>query len=365
MKKIIAYLAVLTGITALVLATSKSLSEQIEDRRSYEANHDLWWGQQRGKWGDLTTMSYLDQVKKFREQKDYDFKDLSGEGNKNIDLYLYGDSYVAEMPKGTFACLDSFIFHFRYDTHEYTLDPAKRNIMIIEVSERFMRERFRTAGMISNFRINGHDDALHPLAAKRPKKPTTTSLNFTDLLFNPHINQNLEYHLFNYNFLILPRQVKAALNYKLFNRASGDVVISDNGDYLFYKMTVAQNNICSSYAQLAENETKTIVASLDTIYDYYKQAGFAEIYLSVVPNPVSILQPGPYNNLIPLVQNDSGLKMPFIDLYTLFKQSKEPASLYRAGDTQWNNKGAQAWLQLVNNILRDQSKKGQRNINSE
>ncbi len=355
-KKIVAYLAVLTGTTALVLATSRTLSEQIENCRSYALNHDLWWGQQRGKWGDLTSMSYLDQVNKFCEPKSYDFKDLSNEGEKNIDLYLYGDSYVTEIPKGAFPCLDSFIFHFRYDTHEYTLNPAKRNILIIEASERFVRERFRTTGMLSNLKIDGYYDPLHPLEKKKPKATAITPSGFATL-FNPHINQNLEYHLFNYNFLIYPRQLKAALNFELFNRASGDVAISDDGKYLFYKMTLAQGNICSSYDRLAEKEVKTIVASLDTIYDHYKQAGFAEVYFSVIPNPVSILQPGWYNNLIPLIQNDPELKVPFIDVYSLFKQHQQPASLYRAGDTHWNNNGAQIWLQLVNEMLRKESEK--------
>lgn len=158
--------------------------------------------------------------------------------------------------------------------------------------------------------------------------------------------------MFNYNFLIFPRQVKAVLNYTLFNRASGDVVISDDGNYLFYKITTMQNNLCSSYDRLGSNEVSTIVASLDTIYDHYKQAGFDEVYFSAIPNPASILQPAPYNNLIPLIQNHPKMKMPSIDMYTLFKQAQEPASLYRAGDTHWSNRGLHLWLQQVNNILR-------------
>ena len=315
----------------------------------------LWWGEQSGRWGDLTSMSYLDQVKKFCAPADYVFDKPGGEQNTNIALYLYGDSYVREIPKDAFAGIDTFAFHFRYDTHDYTLNPARRNILIIEASERFVRERFRTPALLQNLRVKGEPAGDAAAMAPPKKSPQNTPFRITDL-FNPYINQNLEYHLFNYNFLIFPRQVKAALNYKLFNRASGDVVISDNGNFLFYKITVLQNNLCSSYDRLATNETNTIVASLDTIYDHYKRAGFDEIYFSAIPNPVTILQPGPYNNLIPLIQNDPKMKMPCIDLYTPFKQSPAPASLYRAGDTHWSNKGMQMWLQKVNNALMKERK---------
>ena len=177
-----------------------------------------------------------------------------------------------------------------------------------------------------------------------------------DDLFNAHINQNLEYHLFNYNFMIFPRQAKAALNYILFSRASGDVVISDDGSYLFFKPTVAQNGRCSSYSRLLKSETDSIVASLDTLYDRYKQAGFAEVYFSPIPNAATILQPEGYNNLIPAIQNDPKMKMPVIDIYDVFKAYKAPGALYRAGDTHWSNTGTQMWLQLVNTMLRTQSR---------
>ena len=354
-KKIIAYVLAFLGIAVLVLSTSKGLSEDIGNRREYIGNREFWWAQQSGKWGDLTSMSYLDQVARFCEHRSYNF-DKVPEGDKNIDLYLYGDSYVMEIPKEAFHHLDTFVFHYRYDDRDYSINHAKRNILILKLSERFIRERFRSPSLLSNFRVNGNTSNF-PAAQKKPKKAEVDSPFSIRSLFNPHINQNLEYHLFNYNFLIAPRQLKAVLNYKLFNRASGDVVISDDGKYLFYKMTVTQNNICSSYDPLGEREVSTIVASLDTIYDNYKRAGFAEIYFSAIPNPVSILQPGPYNNLIPLIQDDPKLKMPFIDLYTIFKQAKDPAILYRAGDTHWNNNGLQIWLHDVNDILNRESKK--------
>ena len=349
------YLAVLTGITALALSTSKSLSEWVRERRSLLLFHGTWWGEQSGRWGDLTSISYLDQVRKFCAPKDYSFRRTGKEQNKTIDLYLYGDSYTGEIPKEAFSNTDGYFYHFRYDTRDYTLNPAKKNILIIEASERFVRERFRSTALLQNMRVNEEPDGDKAAATAPPKRsPQNTPFSINDV-FNPHINQNLEYHLFNYNFLIFPRQAKAALSYTLFNRASGDVVISDDGNFLFYKITVMQNNLCSSYDRLGTNEVSAIVASLDTIYDHYKRAGFDEVYFSAIPNPATILQPGPYNNLIPRIQNDPKMKMPFIDLYTPFKHSEDPVSLYRAGDTHWNNKGMQMWLDMVYEVLQHPS----------
>ena len=124
-KKIFAYLAVFLGITALVLSTSKRLSEIIGDRRSYVLFHDLWWGEQKGKWGDLTSMSYLDQVKKFREPKSISYDRPADDGSKNLNLGLYGDSYVIEMPKEAFANLDTLVHYFRLGTQDCFLNRGK------------------------------------------------------------------------------------------------------------------------------------------------------------------------------------------------------------------------------------------------
>ncbi len=169
-KKIFAYVAVLTGITALVLSTSKNLSEWIQDRRSYPLFHGTWWGEQSGRWGDLTSMAYLDRIKKFCAPRDYSFEHLPDSSCKNIDLYLYGDSYVMDIPKTAFTGLDSFFFHFRYDTRDYTLNPRKKNILIIEASERFVRERFRTPALLQNLRVKGEPDAAKALATNQQKK---------------------------------------------------------------------------------------------------------------------------------------------------------------------------------------------------
>ena len=175
-----------------------------------------------------------------------------------------------------------------------------------------------------------------------------------DDFFNKNINQAIQFNVFDYNFIIPMFEYKAALNYYLFNRASGDAVISNDRKYLLLRQTITKTDATSSYSPLQPNESEHIVDALNKIYDYYKSAGFNEVYLSVVPNPVTILQPVGYNNLIPLVQTNTHLKMKVIDLYAVFKHSDQ--DLYWHGDTHWNYTGIKIWLDMVNRLLTNKTK---------
>ena len=141
-------------------------------------------------------------------------------------------------------------------------------------------------------------------------------------------------------------EYKAALNYYVFNRASGDVVISNDRKFLFYKETVSKTDVGSSYFPVTAGDAANIVDVMNNIYEHYRAGGFAEVYVSIIPNSPTIMQPEGYNNLIPMVQNDPRLKMKVIDIYTVFKNSKDV--YYLPGDTHWNHNGKQRWLDLVN-----------------
>jgi hypothetical protein len=179
------------------------------------------------------------------------------------------------------------------------------------------------------------------------------SVNVNDL-FNKYINQNLQCNLFNYNAMMPMFESKAALNYYLFNRASGDVVISNDRDFLFLKETVSYTGEASSYGPLTGDEVSRLVDNLNTIYDHYRQNGFREVYLSVIPNSATVNQPEGYNGLIPKLQNDVRLRMKVMDAYAAFRNTKE--RIYLPGDTHWNNAGRQLWLDIVNDTLAHREK---------
>lgn len=330
----------------------------MHDVRTHDGNRSLWWGEPEGKWGDLTNMSYLAMIPRFREAKMYDFTPLPNRGEPNIDLYLYGDSYTGDVPKEVLMHVNDLHFIFRIGSFDFVLNRNKRNILLLELSERYLRGRFKDTGLTDCIRTH-NSEAEFPHDAPTPPSQETQlrekGLSIKNL-FNPYINQNLEYHLFNYKFFLSFRHIKAAINYYLFHRASGDVVISDDDKYLFFKPTVG-NSPLSSYYPLKKGELQHLLQVMNSLYAHFRQAGFDEVYLSVIPNSASILQPAPYNQLIPRLQNDPGLKMPYIDLYSIFKQYPDPASLHRAGDTHWNNSGMQLWLKQVNEVLMRESKK--------
>ena len=144
-------------------------------------------------------------------------------------------------------------------------------------------------------------------------------------------------------------ECKAALNYYVFNRASGDVVISKDRNMLFLKKTVGFEETGSSYAPIPPGQITQLVNNFNLISGYYRKSGFADVYLSIIPNPATIAQPQGYNDFIPLLQNDPRLHMKVIDIYSVFKNN--PGEWYLPGDTHWYNKGKQAWLDVVNNVL--------------
>ena len=127
------------------------------------------------------------------------------------------------------------------------------------------------------------------------------------------------------------------------------MVISEDRNFLFLRETVSLTDAGSSYVEVTDAEVRKLVSNFNTIYQHYKDNGFDEVYLSVIPNSATIMQPQGYNQLIPRLQRDPGLHMKIIDAYTRFSQS--PDVLYQPGDTHWNLAGKQLWIDLVNETL--------------
>ena len=74
-----------------------------------------------------------------------------------------------------------------------------------------------------------------------------------------------------------------------------------------------------------------------------------------IPNAVTIDDPGigKYNNLINKIQNNDGLRVPVIDIFSVFQKVNNPKSLYRKSDTHWNAKGFSLWIDNVNIFLKE------------
>ena len=351
-KKVLTYCMIVFGLAVLYLSTSKDMMQKISDARN---DHDEWWGAHFAYEGDLVGMSYLYYVKDFHKPRQRVFAPRNCDNGKAVNLVLWGDSYTMHF-RDTDFCADRFQYGRRYfEDIQYKLDTSLRNVLIIESTERHIREYF------SGNRIY---DEVKPKTEKELKKTTRIDsrehsivyANFLQLpdiktLFNPHINRNIEYNLFNYNFISPVRKIKAWMNYKIFNRASGDAVLSKKGDRLFYNKTLDKKETTGFNCPLADEEVNKIVKLLNDIDGHYKAAGFDDVYLSIIPNAVTIYQPKGYNMLIPRIQNNKALKIKVIDVYTPFMQ--KPDGMFWKGDTHWTNAGADVWLKMVNRTITD------------
>jgi hypothetical protein len=360
MKKIAAYMCVMIGLVILVVSSSSSLSNRIWMWNNRHALTDAWWGKHNSKGGGLTAMAYLDDIKKFEEPKYYHFDTPADNGVKNIDLYVWGDSYTEDVPGYAFANTHAYHYKNYVNGMTYSLDTSKINILIFEVSERLLLDRYDNYSIFDRLKKQEVSEPASTSAESQPsakgdeapKPKTRFAFNKN---FSPVINKNLEYLIFDYNFINRVRRFKADMNYQLYNRASGDVAISENGKYIFYKPTIMPNGSYSIYRPFSDEELSGLVHILDDIYEHYKKEGFTEIYFSPIPNTASVLQPEGYNGLIPRIQKNPAMKIPCFDVFTIFKNAQQPEKFFQTGDTHWNNNGMQVWLGLVNNELRKKS----------
>ena len=98
-----------------------------------------------------------------------------------------------------------------------------------------------------------------------------------------------------------------------------------------------------------------MVENINLTKEFYLKLGFDEVILSIIPNKTSIYAQnlGKYNHLIERIQQNSTLKIDFIDVFSPIKSSKK--MLYDVGDSHWNCEGKQIWVDKMNQKLKAQA----------
>jgi len=310
------------------------------------------------RFGDLYGFSHLPEYK----TKDFKASDLrqhfvqTRQAN-NINLYALCDSYLKSYIKSDslFQHADTYT-SVRWDSEQkdFFLPVDKKNILLIELVERSVRIRFRDTAFV--FRHLG-------AAVSRKGKVSNRALNSNletwvqTHIFNKNIEENLEFNLFDYPVFTGLRELKAQINYNVFNRKSPDVVVSKSRNRLYYAQTTDSLQSTGSFAPVRDGEIDSLVTSLNTVYHHYRKAGFAEVYLAIVPNPVTILEPemGSYNLLIPRIQQHPSLRMPVLDVYSKLKALRtEP--IFQRTDSHWDKAGLLAGLAQIDSALATQRK---------
>jgi hypothetical protein len=139
----------------------------------------------------------------------------------------------------------------------------------------------------------------------------------------------------------------------LFDKVDKEVKMGPDHKYLLYYQTVDTSMESSSFREIPDFEIDTLINKLNRLESHYRACGFKEIYLSIIPNPVTILYPQyegfEYNELIPRIEHNTKLKMKVVDVYNDFKVAQNP--IYQFSDTHWNRNGDNIWLNNLNSIL--------------
>jgi hypothetical protein len=271
---------------------------------------------------------------------------------KVIDLYALCDSYIwMIIPSDTFYCnVDKWQFATvnALNYLHVKLDTAKANVLLLEFSERntlyVLQQHY---SYVKEFLTVNNTSPLPP-----PLLSSAAQSN--SFLFNKNINSNLEFNIFESALFTPVKKLKAALNFEVFNSPDENVAVGPDKRYLLYRPTYDPLAGTSSFIPISDAEIDTSVTKLNAIYDHYKHMGFTQVYLSIIPNPVSILYPEyngyKYNQLLQRIQNHHSLKMPTIDVFSDFKNADFP--IYRKSDSHWNKDGAFLWLNKLNQRLR-------------
>ncbi|MDB5003965.1 MAG: hypothetical protein JWQ34_2190 [Mucilaginibacter sp.] len=347
MKKIVGIsILIFASIIFIVSAVSELTNSFFELRRKPSALKH-WWGSDKGGTGDLYGFTCLPQFN-VQDTSVLRKPDCSG-AIKSYNIYALTDSYTEDIFKhpdyfcGAGKC--GYAFSNNGDVLPVYLDRTKKNIVMIECVERNVRTSLADTSYLTRFITVSEKKINETKAAERAH-------NFHFHFNIKNLDGDYETNIWDYRFLRPLKQLKAKLTFNWFNRTYVDALVSPDGKYLLYQSTVDTSFLQSSYRPIGDTELKAIITTLNKVYDHYRRLGFDEVYLSIIPNPATILYPNykglKYNLLIPKLENDPSLKLKVFDIYQLFKNSPEKNKLYQHSDTHWTRFGSMVWLNEFN-----------------
>lgn len=257
-----------------------------------------------------------------------------------IQLILFGDSFTEEgRIEANHFVASHFTRKFVAENGYVSLEKNTKKVLIIETVERHFRERF--ADKYQHVKVN-----LAP-----PNEEKTVLQTLLDWKV-PYSTERHTAVLFSSDFMLSIKELKAIFTKNIFHRIDENVTLSPNENEIVYSLDTKEG-INSSFDEVSNEDVDKYVNNINSTYEFYKQQGFDEVYLSIIPNKTSIVATdlGTYNRLIERIQEHKSLKMPFIDMYKPLK--KGGASLFDKGDSHWNCNGKQRWIDKVNNLLKN------------
>jgi len=357
MRKFFGFIVLTLCILIYVVSCNEKLTKKLY---TYKSNSIPVFQSDKWQNGDLYGMSYLPFFRRHNKVYDTVPRIVCNRTNK-INLYAICDSYLW----GFFAS-DKFYCNVNEFTLVKTndkgclktnLDPSKINVLLLEFSERNVRGLLADTSYVNNL-INAQSTGIKTdtnkiKAVSILQRIKNIRSGIFDFIFNNRINSNIESNFWDISLFTPIKEFKSNMNYKLFDKVDKNVKVSKDGKQLFYTPTIDTSNWMSSFKSLSEAEKDSLVIRLNKIFVKGKNLGFNKIYLSIIPNPVSIIDPNYngliYNDIVNRIQNDKNLKLPYIDIMPAFKVLKSKS--YSPSDTHWSQYGADTWLNKFNSEL--------------
>ena len=300
--------------------------------------------------GDLYHLSYLPQ---FKEKLPVCNPSKIDSIAQNVNLYVIGDSFTEEQRVNKNDIIASKYQNVHWNNQvELQLDTTKKNILILETVERTFKNHF--SEQVNNF-FTGSKEKIE--ISKSWKEELKDKFNEVIKFIFPEkdsIEQRFEASLFSYDFFLKFRELKATLNHSIFERIEEKVILSKDKKHIFFSEEALSTDSHSAFYSFSDIEKDSLILNINSTRRKYLKAGFDEVYLSIIPNKVSVLSPnlGAYNQLIEKVQTDSKLEVHFLDTYSDFK--KNPSRYYLKSDSHWTCEGRDIWLNKVNKIILSQ-----------
>lgn len=337
MKPVLRYVILVLAVVAFLGGCSRSV---------YVALADLGAVPDDFRYGDLYRLANLPQ---FKQERETCAPGGQGQPKRPVALYVIGDSFLEP---GRVDSLD-FVAQFYHYTHwdnraSVRLDTGLRNVLLLETVERHAREHFARPA-----------DNLTVLKTIPPAVPKETGLLADVRQFFTGESEKrqrlpeeqLENLLFNNAFWLKLKENKAALTLRWFDRTNPKVALSGDRQHLFYVLDTDSTLINSSFKHLPASEVDSLIDHINQTVTAYRQLGFDEVWLSLIPNKTSVIEPqrGPYNRLIERIQAAPNLRPGIIDAYRLLKPGG--AANYERSDSHWNCRGRALWLGEVNKKL--------------
>lgn len=298
--------------------------------------------------GDLYHLSYLPQFKEKSKNCSPQKQPLD---NPKVNLFVIGDSFTEEQRVNKNDINAANYTHIHWSKQaDIQLDTATRNVLILETVERTFKDHFSQE--VNQFTFAKNERITENKKSwKRILKENIIQLVAFIFPEKEGIEQRFEASLFSYNLFLKFREIKATLNHSFFDRVEKKVVLSKDKKNIFFSEEALSIDSHSAFYPFTSHEKMLLVSNINVTQKNYLNAGFDEVYLSIIPNKVSILAPnlGKYNHLIEQIQSDSSLKIPVIDTFTEFR--KNPSKYYLKSDSHWTCEGRNIWLNKVNKIL--------------